>query len=70
MAMSTQNPVEVQERLRELAKEQIPTTGRELVFDPATGKLLVTQPGERPSPDAQVATAIAKDGFFGGRSRG
>jgi hypothetical protein len=65
--MSTQNPVEVQRRLRELAKESMPTTGgRELVFDPATGKLLVTQPGERPSPDAQVATAIAKDGFFRG----
>ncbi len=37
-----------------------PTT-QELVFDPSTGQLVVTN---QPSPDAVLATPTAEDGFF------
>lgn len=36
-------------------------TDQELVFDPTTGQLVVTN---RPSPDAVLATGVTEDGYF------
>ncbi len=41
---------------------------RVLVFNPETGELIIQQKEDaRPSPDAVIATSIAKDGFFNKR---
>ena len=50
------------ERLLEQRAGANPPTGQELVFDPQTGQLVVTN---APSPDAVIATNTADDGYFG-----
>jgi len=61
--MSDKQPKKVQAELAQRAKGQ--GTGKELVFDPQTGELLVKAPSESlPSPDSAVVDSIAEDGFF------
>jgi len=61
--VATTDPREIRQALVDVAKGE---SRRELAFDPRTGEVVVVQPGERPSPDAVVATQIADEGFFGG----
>ena len=39
--------------------------GNELVFDPKTGELVVTNNPKKVNPDATTITQIAEDGFAG-----
>ncbi|MGH3829547.1 MAG: hypothetical protein ACRDRS_03695 [Pseudonocardiaceae bacterium] len=57
---------DVERLLERQAGNGASTTGQELVFDPTTGQLVVTN---QPSPDAVLATPTAEDGFFGSRFR-
>jgi hypothetical protein len=52
---------DVEQLLEQQAGNSPSTTGQELVFDPTTGQLVVTN---QPSPDAVLATPTAEDGFF------
>jgi hypothetical protein len=62
--MSERKPQSIQAEL--VTRTQGGSTGKELVFDPTTGQLVVKRPAELlPNPDAVVVDAIAEDGFFG-----
>lgn len=51
---------DVQGHLRDVAAER-PTGRQELVFNPSTGQLVVSN---QPSPDAISVNSINRDGFF------
>lgn len=57
----SRKPGEVERLLEQRAGANPPVGGQELVFDPQTGQLVVTN---TPSPDAVVATNTADDGYF------
>jgi hypothetical protein len=59
--MSEPRETKVQKTLAKIVKGR---TDRELAFNPRTCEWVVVEKGERPSPDAQVATYAAKEGFF------
>lgn len=61
--MSSKTPEAVQTQLAALATNNASTN--QLVFDPATGDLVVQTPGEaKPSIDAAPIDQVAADGFF------
>ncbi|MDO9016922.1 MAG: hypothetical protein Q8S73_20345 [Deltaproteobacteria bacterium] len=66
--MSNRDPKAVQTELSDRSTHE---TGRQLMFNPETGEIVVVRPNERvASPDAVVASSIADEGFFGPVPRG
>ncbi len=61
MSEKKNKPVDVQNELAE--RNNSVATGNELVFDPATGELVVAKKREDVSPDAATVSQIADDGF-------
>ena len=62
MTETEQSPGGVAATLERIRRAEVE---EELVFDPATGRLVVVPPGgEVPNPDALPATSMAREGFF------
>jgi len=58
------NDKETRELGKELAeRNRDNSTGNDIVFDPATGELILVRPGERRNPDSTTVNQIAEDGF-------
>ena len=61
--MSEKSSTEIQKQLEDIAKGK--HTGKELLFDPKTGDLVVKPENEKNSnPDSTIVDQIAEDGFF------
>lgn len=62
MSDTKNKATDVQKELEERNNQTV-ATGNELVFDPATGELVVAKKREDVSPDAATVSQIADDGF-------
>ncbi len=61
MSDKKNKPTDIQTELED--RNNSVNTGNELVFDPATGELVVARDREEVSPDAATVSQIADDGF-------